>query len=181
MKYHYNAKDRLGKLTSGEIEAESEVDARRRLKADKLFLVSLAPAGTGSTALASRNFFQRRRVSKSELVTMMSQLTLMCQSGVDVAEALHNLSQQTPPGKLHDVLGRVYEDVASGKSFSEALSRHPDVFDQTFVAGISAGERSGDMVQVLQRLTVLIRNEARLISSIWALLTYPLLLCVVMG
>lgn len=98
-----------------------------------------------------------------------------------MAEALRNLSQQAKPGKLKDVLGRIYDDVSSGESLSQSLTRHPDVFDRAFVAGIAAGERSGDMVGVLQRLTVLVRNEARLISSIWALLTYPILLCLVMG
>lgn len=181
MKFKYNAKDRSGQKIAGEIEADSEAEARRRLRSDKVFVVSLAPAASVSASPLARNVVQWRRVSRAELVTMMSQLTLMCQSGVDVAEALRNLSQQTKPGKLKDVLGRVYDDVSSGKSLSHALSEHPDVFNSAFVAGIAAGERSGDMVQVLQRLTVLVRNEARLISSIWALLTYPVLLCLVMG
>ncbi len=182
MKFDYTAKDRLGKPITGEIDAENEADARRRLRADKIFLISIAPA-TAPTAPISlqKNLFPSRRVSRAELVTMMSQLTLMCQSGVDVAEALRNLSQQSKPGKLKDVLTRVFNDVSSGESLSQALTRHPDVFDRAFVAGIAAGERSGDMVQVLQRLSALVRNEARLISSIWALLTYPLLLCLVMG
>jgi type II secretory pathway component PulF len=181
MKYQYTAKDRLGKPVTGEIEADSEADARRRLRADKVFLVSIAVASAGGARPLSHNLFPSKRVSRAELVTMMSQLTLMCQSGVDVAEALRNLSQQSKPGKLKSVLARIYDDVSSGESLSQALTRHPDVFDKSFVAGIAAGERSGDMVGVLQRMTVLVRNEARLISSIWALLTYPVLLCLVMG
>ncbi|HEY2413102.1 MAG TPA: type II secretion system F family protein [Pirellulaceae bacterium] len=181
MKFQYTAKDRLGKPVTGEIEADTEVEARRRLRADKVFLVSIAPAAAEGARPLSGNVFPSKRVSRTELVTMMSQLTLMCQSGVDVAEALRNLSQQSKPGKLKDVLARIYDDVSSGESLSQAMTKHPDVFDRSFVAGIAAGERSGDMVGVLQRLTVLVRNEARLISSIWALLTYPILLCLVMG
>lgn len=183
MKYQYNGKDRQGKVVTGEIEADSEADARRRVRAQRLFLVSLGPAaGSAATATPlSRGVFPSKRVSRAELVTMLTQLTLMCQSGVDVAEALRNLSQQTRPSKLKDVLSKVYDDVSAGESLSQALGRHPEIFDRAFVAGITAGERSGDMVQVLQRLTVLVRNEARLISSLWALLTYPLLLCLVMG
>jgi type II secretory pathway component PulF len=181
VKFQYTAKDRLGKPITGEIDADTDADARRRLRADKTFVISLAPVAATVATVPSRSILPSRRVSRTELVTMMSQLTLMCQSGVDVAEALRNLSQQAKPGKLKDVLGRIYDDVSSGESLSQALTRHPDVFDSAFVAGIAAGERSGDMVQVLQRLTVLVRNEARLISSIWALLTYPVLLCLVMG
>jgi type IV pilus assembly protein PilC len=180
MKFQYTAKDRLGKPVNGEIEADTEVEARRRLRADKVFLISIALVAAGGARPLSGNVFPSKRVGRTELVTMMSQLTLMCQSGVDVAEALRNLSQQAKPGKLKDVLARIY-DVSSGESLSQAMTRHADVFDKSFVAGIAAGERSGDMVGVLQRLTVLVRNEARLISSIWALLTYPILLCLVMG
>jgi type II secretory pathway component PulF len=181
MKFQYTAKDRLGKPLTGDIEADSEVDARRRLRADRIFLISISAVAEAAPSPLSRNMFPSKRVSRVELVTMMSQLTLMCQSGVDVAEALRNLSQQAKAGKLKDVLSRIYDDVSAGESLSQALTRHPDVFDKAFVAGIAAGERSGDMVGVLQRLTVLVRNEARLISSIWALLTYPILLCLVMG
>jgi type II secretory pathway component PulF len=181
MKFQYTAKDRLGKPITGEIEADTETEARRRLRADRMFLISIAQTAATGASPISRNLLPSKRVSRAELVTMMSQLTLMCQSGVDVAEALRNLSQQSKPGKLKDVLSRIFDDVSAGESLSQAMTRHPDVFDKAFIAGIAAGERSGDMVGVLQRLTVLVRNEARLISSIWALLTYPLLLCLVMG
>jgi type II secretory pathway component PulF len=180
MLYHYRAKNQFGAAILGDIDAASENDARQRLRSRSLFLTSLTPTRKAAAAVPARRWAFRGRVKRSELVTMMSQLTLMCQSGVDVAEALRNLSQHTPPGKLKDVLTKAYEDVSAGESLSESLSRHSDVFDAAFVAGIAAGERSGDMVQVLQRLTVLVRNEARLVASLWALLTYPMLLCGVM-
>src|SRR5262245_48985730 len=114
MKFQYTAKDRLGKPVTGEVEADSEADARRRLRADKVFLVSIVPALAVVARPVQRNILPSKRVSRTELVMMMSQLTLMCQSGVDVAEALRNLSQQTKPGKLKDVLARIYDDVSSG-------------------------------------------------------------------
>jgi type IV pilus assembly protein PilC len=116
------------------------------------------------------------RVTNSDLVTMMSQLTIMCQSGVDLAEALQNVAEQSTKPALKRVLEKVYQDVSGGISFSASLQKHPHVFDEMLVAGIAAGEQSGTIIQVLERLTHLLRGDMRLKSTIWSMLMYPLVL-----
>jgi type II secretory pathway component PulF len=175
MKYQYKAKDKTGKLQHSEIEADSIADARQKLRSQGLFVLELAAAETST--LSGGGHFSLRRVSKSDLLMLMSQLTIMCQSGVDLAESLRNLAQQCPRPSLKAVLERVYADVSSGVSFSAALKRHPNVFDEAFVAGIAAGECSGTITAVLERLTYLIRGEIRLRSTVWSMLMYPIVLC----
>ena len=119
------------------------------------------------------------RVNKSDLVIMMSQLTIMCQSGVDLAEAMENVAAQCAKPAFRSVLERVHQDISNGDSFSAALSKHPHVFDEMFVAGIAAGEQSGTITQVLERLTYLLRGDMRLQSTVWSMLMYPIVLGVV--
>lgn len=179
MQFNYRAKQRNGLLAAGALDAGSLAEARAQLRAQGMFLLSLEPAGR-LLAVSPQVHRQRTgRVTKGELVTMMSELTIMCQSGVDLAESLRNLAGNCRAGALKTVLQQVCDDVATGASFSVALRKHPSVFDGAFVAAIAAGEQTGKMVNVLERLTMLLRSEKRLSSSIWAMLTYPILLCLI--
>jgi len=182
MKLQYQAKNSGGQVLTGELEAASLAEGRLLLRRQGLFLLSLLPLGNMAKSTATTAARPRHgRVRSAELVTMMSQLTIMMQSGVALAEALEHLSQTSRSAALRAVLHDLHTDVTSGTSLSQALRKHPDVFDEAFVAGIAAGEQSGNIIQVLERLSTLLRNEKRLRTSIWAMLTYPLLLCGVMG
>lgn len=180
MRLQYQAKDGTGKVVAGELEASTIVDGRAQLRSQGLFLMSLAPAidlqGRGQTTLART----RTRVRSADLVTWLSQLTIMCQSGVAIADALQNLAGSARGAGLREVVQSLHKDVSSGSSLSQAMRKHPHVFQETFVAGIAAGEQSGTIVQVLERLSNLLRNERRLRNSIWAMLTYPMFLIGVM-
>jgi type II secretory pathway component PulF len=169
MKINYKAKDRNGILQQGELEADSIAVARSKLKSDGLFVLSLDTVGVQTAANSSASQFGfSARIKTADLLTFMSQLTIMCQSGVDLAESLRNLAEQCPRPALKEVFTAVYRDVSAGVSFSAALKRHPRAFDQTFIAGIAAGECTGTITQVLDRLTNLIRTE---------MLMYPIVLC----
>jgi type II secretory pathway component PulF len=177
MKLSYRAKERSGVTTAGEIEAESPDEARRKLRERGYFVLELSAARRGG-ALAGRSPWPSRgRVTKPDIVIVMSQLTIMCQSGVDLAEALKNVAEHCLRPQFKTVLESVSQDVSNGASFSEALAKHPHVFDETFVAGVAAGEKSGAMTEVFGRLTQLLRSEIRLRSAVWSMLTYPLVLC----
>ena len=93
----------------------------------------------------------------------------MWQSGVELAEGLLNIAQQCPRPALRTVQEQVDADVSSGSAFSEALRKHPSVFDETFLAGIAAGEQTGSITQVLERLTNLIRSDMRMRSTVWSM------------
>lgn len=180
MRLRYQAKDRSGTLITSEIEAASPADGRAQLRRQGLFLLAIEPIverSRGPRAVPTRT---GRRVRAGDLVVWMSQLTIMCQSGVTLADALQNLAESTRSPGLREVVQALYLDVSSGTSLSQAMRKHPQVFQDAFVAGIAAGEQSGNIVVVLERLSNLLRNEKRLRSSIWAMLTYPMFLCGVM-
>lgn len=175
MKFLYRAKDRQGTQSSGDIDAANLAEARQRLRSQGLFILEIE-------AKSTRNVLQKKvvkrggKVAKADLVLVLSQLTIMCQSGEDLAEALKSLAQQCPKPALQQVLFTVFNDVSAGISFSEALQKHPHVFDDSFVAGIAAGEHSGTITSVLERLTNLLRSDMKLRSTIWSMMMYPILL-----
>jgi len=112
---------------------------------------------------------------------MTAQLAIMTKSGVDIASALASLASQCQRPALAEVLVVIHESVMSGTSLSEALKRHPAVFEASFVATVAAGEASGHMADVLQQLSHSEQNEIRRSREIRALLTYPVLLFMVSG
>lgn len=177
MKFHYQAKSSAGEPTAGEIDAASIADARQQLRARGLFVSKLAPAGLAGRSQAMGSSLRMfGRVKKNDLVMMLSQLTIMCQSGIDLAEALRNVADQCTKPAFRTVLEQVHSDVSSGSSLSEALRKHPRVFDEMFVAGIASGEQAGTITQVLERLTYLLRGDLRLQSTVWSMLMYPMVL-----
>lgn len=134
--------------------------------------------GVFGTASASRS---RPRITKRELVNMTSQMAIMLRAGVDMASALESLARQCQSPSLQVVLNEVHENVLGGSSVSESMSQYPSVFNQTFVASISAGEASGRLPDVLYQLADLLRGELRLQNSIRTMLAYPLMLSAVSG
>jgi type II secretory pathway component PulF len=176
MHYVYQAKRRDGTAAAGTLEADSLGSARQRLRHDGLFVVDLHPS-IGLTRNAPSRPRRGARVNRTDLLMMLSQLTIMVRSGVDLAEALQNVTEHVRKPAFRQVLQTVHEDISAGRSFSDALAKHPTVFDETFVAGVAAGEHSGTINQVLERLTDLIRADQKLRNTVSAMLAYPLVLC----
>lgn len=177
MKFYYQAKQRDGTPTAGETEADSLAAARQSLRREGLFVVSLTAQRASKLAASSRPMSLRAKISRTDLLMMLSQLTIMCRSGVDLAEAIHNVSEHVNKPAFQKVLEAVHADISAGQSFSEALARHPHVFDAAFVAGVAAGEQSGTINDVLQRLTELLRADMKLRNAVGAMLVYPAVLC----
>jgi len=189
MQFKYVAKDKQGRSVDGKIEGENTLGARQRLRSQGLFAVSIAPVGLHSTLGTVSTRTARRtaslpagrtsRVKTPDLIVALSQLSIMCQSGDDLAEALNTVAKQCPTPKLKSVLLATYEDVAQGVKFSSALAKHPSVFNESMVAALAAGEQAGRVVDVLERTTRMLRKDQGLRSSVMAMMMYPAVLCTI--
>ena len=197
MKFQYIAKDKQGKSVDGQFEGESALAIRHRLRSQGLFALSVVPLesrsrvsksplshlpGKAKTSLdqsAKSPFIETKfsRVKTSELIVALSQLSIMCQSGDDLAEALNTVANQCTAPKLKRVLLAIYQDVSQGSKFSAALSKHPVVFSESIVAALAAGEQAGRIVDVLERTTRMMRKDQNLRSSVMSMLMYPAVLC----
>lgn len=121
------------------------------------------------------------RISRQELLAMTSQLAIMARAGVDLATAIAALARQSPNPRLSDILRQVHEHVEAGEPVSRALERHANVFGEAYVASVAAGEASGRLPDVLERLVQLQRGQIRLRATLRGVLAYPVVLTVMSG
>lgn len=182
MLFQYTAKTTAGGTTSGTLEAESPSALRQALREKGLFALSMKPAGKGAPAAATKRGGFRigsSRVPKRDLLMFTTQLVILCRSGVELAEALQISRDQCSNPRLRTSLEQVYSDLSDGISVSAALRRQSQIFGDAYVAGVTAGEASGQIIEVLNRLAEMLRNEIRLQSTLRAALSYPIVLMVV--
>ncbi|MBI4374275.1 MAG: type II secretion system inner membrane protein GspF [Deltaproteobacteria bacterium] len=183
--YAYKGLNTRGKSTTGVIEAESEKAARLKLRKIGVYPTSVGVEGTRgpSKGLSLRGdvdigkYFQR--IKLQDLAALTRQLSTLVSAHIPLVDALAALSEQTANVKLRGVMGSVKESVVQGTKLSEAMAQHPKVFSGLFVHMIAAGEASGALEVVLERLADLIEKQAKLKAKILGALMYPLIMALV--
>jgi type IV pilus assembly protein PilC len=153
--FAYDAINAQGMLTSGVISASDVSNAREQLQARGL-LPSMF-----------------KKVKPKSLQIFARQLATMIEAGVSVVAALVTLEEQTDDKYLKEVVAEVRADVESGMIFSRALGRHPKVFDRLFVAMVAAGESSGTLDIVLDRVATQIEKATKLKRRVKGAMVYP--------
>ena len=121
----------------------------------------------------------KQRVSKRDIVSATSQLSILLRSGMDLSSSLESLTRQTKNVVMKKMLRDIHERVLAGLQFSDALSIYENTFGASFVASIRAGEASGKLAKVLVQLAHLQRQQLRMSASLRAMLAYPIVLTVV--
>lgn len=175
--FHYSAYGPGGGEVSGFVDADSQRDARERLKKEGLLprtIVAAEEAATGGT-LGSL----RRRVSLAELCLMTRRLATLLGSAVPVYEAVATLYAQERPGELKNILGRVRERLAEGLGLAKALAAEPRVFSDSYVSMVAAGEASGALDIILEKLAGFMEDQDAVRSKVVTSLAYPILMVVV--
>jgi len=112
-------------------------------------------------------------VKTADLVTFTREVSVLSSAGLPLIKALMSLRDQMDEGRLRIVVSHVVDGVERGDSFSESLSRFPNVFSRLYVNMIKSGEISGNLDEVLQRLATLLEKQQRLIKRVRAALIYP--------
>lgn len=178
--YRYIAVTAEGKKQKGILLAESSRDARQNLQARSLFPLELSEAT--APALASRfgNFFDRTpAISSRDRALVTRQLATMLGSGVSIDDALRSIAAQSTKAAVKDVLTNVMGHVIEGRKLSEAMASQPASFDTLYVAMVSAGEMSGDLAAILERIADYAEKTEHIRSRVKAALVYPAVLATV--
>lgn len=118
---------------------------------------------------------------KRDLLMIVTRLSIMVRSGVDLAEAVRSVAFRSTHPNVRRSMGLVYTALENGSSLSEALEDQRGTFGGVMVASVAAGEASGRLTDVLGRLSTLIRDELRLQASVKAAISYPVVLLLVTG
>ena len=168
--FAYDAINAQGREISGVLHAPDLGTAREQLEVRGLLAHALAERSAAGERGAAQMF---KRVKPKSLQVFARQFATMIAAGVSVVAALVTLEEQTDDKYLAEVLGDVRSDVEGGVILSKALARHPKVFNRLFVAMVEAGESSGTLDTVLDRVAVQIEKETQIKRRVKSAMVYP--------
>lgn len=174
--FAWTAVDTAGRTRSGVVSAADETAARAELARRQLIPVELAPAGRAPATAGLRA--GKGRMSGGTLALVTRQLaTLVTVSPLE--EALRTLTLQTEKPALRAVLGNVHAGVLEGYRLSDAMGREPRAFPPLYRAMVAAGEGSGALAPILERLADLLERQAEIRGKVVTALVYPAVLAIV--
>lgn len=177
--FEYSALNIKGKAVAGVIDAESAVAVRQKLRASKVFPVSIKEAGNAAAKKDTGTFeFSRpfSRISLSEISLMTRQLATLVGAGFPLVTALDTLIPQTKSHSFKKLLTQIKDAIVEGSSFAGALSQYPGTFSSLYINMVHAGETSGALEIVLDRLADITEKQQALIIRIRSALAYPALM-----
>jgi general secretion pathway protein F len=170
-----------GKAVKGVRDAENAKVLRTALRRDGI-LLTLATEEAAAKTKKSREidlfkFF--RRISGADVAVLTRQLATLVRAGIPLVDSIGALVDQVEKEELKRVLTVVREKLNEGTSFAKALEQHPRAFPPIFVNMVAAGEASGTLEQVLERLADFMEGQSRLRAKVSAALAYPALMAVI--
>lgn len=174
--FAYKAIDPLrGGSVEGEIEAENQFGVSEHLRSKGLIAVQIQeqkPTDVGDL------FARWKKVNQGALVIFTRQLSTMVDSGVSLLRALYILEEQTEDEMMKEVISDVRDDIEAGSSLGDALNRHPDVFNELYVAMVQAGEAGGILEESLRRIATQLEKDASLRRQVKSAMMYPTVIMV---
>ncbi|HHG0332089.1 TPA: type II secretion system inner membrane protein GspF, partial [Escherichia coli] len=173
MNYRYRAMTQDGQKLQGIIDANDERQARLRLREEGLFLLDIRPQK--SSGVKTR----RPRISHSELTLFTRQLATLSAAALPLEESLAVIGQQSSNKRLADVLNQVRSAILEGHPLSDALQHFPTLFDSLYRTLVKAGEKSGLLAPVLEKLADYNENRQKIRSKLIQSLIYPCMLTTV--
>lgn len=162
-----------GREVRSSVEATTEQAAIAALLNRNLLVVSI------QERIGKRGRTSGGSVALQDLVIFTRQLATMIDAGLAMVQSLQALAEQTTNKVMRDVIRDICTRVEGGDSFSEALQKHPKVFNRLFVCMVAAGEKGGLLAEILARLATYLENAARLRKKVKSAMMYPTVVTVV--
>ena len=166
--YKYIAIDKNGKRIEALHSAESEKNLVSTLSANQLTIVSITEQKKRASI-----FKKSTKIKSDDLILFSRQLATMVNAGLPLVQGLDTLADQMENPSLKTLIRKLEDDVEGGESFSQALLKHQKVFSEFYVSMIRAGEESGTLDEILNRLATYLENSAKLARKVKSALVYP--------
>ncbi len=171
--YSYTAIDTAGSERKGKLNAQDKLTATQLLRAQDLYVVSIDEPGTGlNQEIDLSRLHKYLSVPRRQLIFFFKQLSFMLRAGLPVLQSLQMAETQSQ-GRLRWVLREMIKDIENGSSLSKAMEKHDEVFPSIAVNLMMAGENTGEMDIVAQRLSVHLEKKAALRAQTINALIYP--------
>ncbi|MEW4568748.1 type II secretion system F family protein [Tautonia sp. JC769] len=182
--FQYEAMDHTGKEVKDSIDASTQEEAQQLIRQKGYFVTKISEraakkAKKGTTAAKrpagrrKKKSFTIGKVSSKQLTTFTRQLSTLQDAGLPILRSLKILEGQAKPGVLKNSLADVIEDIESGSTLSEAMSKHHKCFDRLYCNMVKAGEAGGALEAILQRLADFMEKSQSLKRRIKSAMVYP--------
>ncbi len=172
----YKARDELGKQIKGVMEAKTREALAAKLSSIGYFVTNITEQKTAIKISFGERF---AKVKTEDLILFNVQLANMIAAGLSLLTSLRTLTKQVENRKFREVIQDVYRSIEAGGTFSDSLAKHPKVFTPLMIHMIHAGEVSGTLDKVLDRLAVFAEHQADLEERIKGAMVYPIILVIV--
>ena len=170
--FDYVAIDPAGKERKGALKAQTLEDARAKLDARKLFIVELSAGAVEVARKRTGLSLRTPRLSPKELTLFTRQLATLTQVS-PLEESLRTIGRQSEQDHVRLIVGKVHGGVMEGRRLAEALGVEPKSFPPLYRAMISAGESSGSLPAIMERLSDLMERQAQMRSKVLTAIAYP--------
>ena len=180
--YEYTALDRAGKNIAGIIDADSTVAARQKLRASGKYPVQVKETAAKEKTEAAVDFSLPslfNRVNPDDVHALTRQLATLLNAGIPLVGALDALMEQTTSPALKKIIAQIKESVNEGNSLTVSLTRHPKLFSNIYINMVRAGEASGSLDVVLERLAEFGEHQQALKGRFQAALVYPVFMAII--
>ncbi|CAH0524370.1 type II secretion system inner membrane protein GspF [Vibrio hippocampi] len=180
--FEYKALDAKGKRVKGLIEGDNPRQARQRLKEKGLVPIDIVEtSGKSSRKKQGTNTAKpmfKRGISTSDLALITRQLSTLVQSGMPLEECLKAVSEQSEKPRIGSMLAAIRSKVTEGYTLSDSLGDYPHIFDDLYCSMVAAGEKSGHLDSILERLADYAENRQKMRSKLQQAMIYPVVLVV---
>lgn len=176
--FEYKALDAKGRHKKGVIEGDNARQVRQRLKEQSLVPMEVVETQVKAARSRSQGFAFKRGVSTPDLALITRQLATLVQSGMPLEECLRAVAEQSEKPRIRTMLVAVRAKVTEGYTLSDSLGDYPHVFDELFRSMVAAGEKSGHLDSVLERLADYAENRQKMRSKLQQAMIYPVVLVV---
>lgn len=181
--FSYQAIDESGANVSGSVEADSVESVESFLLSKGYIPSGITPASAAKAAGISLfdRINARIGISSKDLILFSKQFRSMMHAGIPIIRIFEVLENQTEHKTLKKVVSTIGEDIRTGATLYDAMKKHPTIFTPLYLSMVSAGEASGTIIDVLDRLIKIIEHEAKVKSDIKSALQYPIIVLIALG
>jgi type IV pilus assembly protein PilC len=175
----YQVKDKNGRAVSGQLDALTMRDAAAKLRDDGFYITSIRPKGM--SAGAKKSGFPRLggKVSLKDLLLFSKQLAVLIRAGLNINTCLRILNEQTENRNFAAVIGQIRAEVEGGEALFTTFKRRSKIFPAMYIHMVEAGEASGQLETVLERLAEHLEREFELKKKVKGAMVYPAVIATV--
>ncbi|MCH9692547.1 MAG: type II secretion system inner membrane protein GspF [Gammaproteobacteria bacterium] len=177
--FEYTALGSGGRRNRGTLEADSPRAARQQLRAKGLIPLEVSAASEGNSRAKASLFASGPSLGIKQLALLTRQIATLLRAGIPLEETLGAIANQSRNQKVRRIVLAVRARVLEGHSFAQALSDFPRAFPKLYCATVEAGEHSGHLDEVLERLGDYTENQQQFRQKVQLALIYPLVLVVI--